>query len=71
MHLDTIDAIEEEEQALTRPSSWSAALSQLPGFPSEGFVAMPQPMRGAAREVTSALDEDLEEEAIGDEKELV
>ena len=71
MDLDTIDAIEEEEEALTRPSSWSAALSQLPGFPSEGMVAMPQAMRGAAREVTSALEEDLDDEPVGDEKELV
>jgi len=67
MDTDTIDMLEEEEQeeALTRPSSWSAALAQLPGFPAEGMVPLPQPLAGAAREVTSALAEDLaaEEEA--------
>jgi len=68
MDTDTIDVIEEEEEAeaLARPSSWSAALSQLPGFPSEGLTVLPQPSAGAAREVTSAVEEDLagEEEPL-------
>jgi len=58
MDTDTIDAIEEEE-VLTRPSSWPAALAQLPGFASEGQAAVPRPSAGAAREVTSAVAEDL------------
>ncbi len=64
MDIDTIDAIEEEDEGLTRPSSWSAALAQLPGFPSEGLSAVPRPSAGAARAVTSAVAEDL----AGDEE---
>lgn len=73
MDTDTMDAIEEEEEVLSRPSSWLGALAQLPGYPSEGaVVGLPQPMDGTARAVTSALDEDLDEEdLIGEEKELV
>lgn len=59
MDTDTIDAAGEESEALTRPSSWSAALAQLPGFPSGGPTSVPRPAAGAAREVTSAVAEDL------------
>ena len=67
MTTDTIDEGEEQEEALTRPSSWSGALAQLPGFPSEAAPAIPRPSAAAAREVTSAIAEDLageEEEAL-------
>jgi hypothetical protein len=61
MDTDTIDAVEEqqEEETLTRPSSWFGALAQLPGFPIEGKPEVPRAATGAAREVTSTTDEDL------------
>ena len=31
-----------EEPAIKRPSSWSAALSQLPGFPREEKPVLPE-----------------------------
>jgi len=40
-----------EEPVVKRPSSWSAALSQLPGFPQEEKPRLPEP-RETARTVT-------------------
>jgi len=59
--MDMEQAIDEEQQeeAIVRPSSWTAALAQLPGFPSDLQAAMPSPSAGAAREVSSAVEEDL------------
>lgn len=54
----TQEQANDEELALARPSSWSAALQQLPGLMSERPVAIPRPA-GQAREVTSQMDEDL------------
>ncbi len=59
MTVEAIDMLEEEEEALKRPSSWSAALSQLPGFPSTGPAIVPAPSPSSARAVTSAVAEDL------------
>jgi len=50
---------DEEELVQLRPSSWSAALSQLPGFASEQADSFPR-LAGKARDVTSELEEDLE-----------
>ena len=42
-----------EEPAVRRPSSWSAALSQLPGYPREELPPAPVPMPSeTARTVT-------------------
>jgi hypothetical protein len=41
-----------EEQAVRRRSSWSAALSQLPGFPREGQPPLPAAPSETARTVT-------------------
>jgi hypothetical protein len=49
----------DEEQVLARPSSWSAALSQLPGFASEQAPNLPRPA-GKVRAVSSELEEDLD-----------
>ena len=55
----TIESVHDEDFPQPRPSSWSAALSQLPGFASEQAIRLPQPA-GQARDVTSELEEDLE-----------
>ena len=52
-----------EEELLARPSSWSAALAQLPGFASEHMPGLPRPA-GKVREVSAELEEDLD----GDEE---
>jgi hypothetical protein len=46
----------EEMTAPKRPSSWSAALSQLPGYPHEEKPKPPEPAPGTVREVS--WDED-------------
>ena len=50
---------EDEEFASTRPSSWSAALSQLPGLASENTAHLP-PLAGKPRDVSPVVDEDLD-----------
>jgi hypothetical protein len=48
-----------EDEAVARPSSWPAALSQLPGFLAEHRATnLPKPA-GTARAVTSEIEEDL------------
>ena len=64
MDTDTIDVIEEEEEQLTRPSSWAAAIAQLPGYTSESAPLVPQVSGATARQVTSEMEEDL----AGDEE---
>jgi hypothetical protein len=56
----TPDVIEDEELVPTRPSSWSAALSQLPGFPAEERPKMPEVSAAAARQVSSGIAEEEE-----------
>jgi hypothetical protein len=42
-----------------KPSSWSAAIAQLPGFPEEAKPKLPPIADGKARAVTSGMsDED-------------
>jgi hypothetical protein len=55
----TPESVYDEEMIQPKLSSWSAALSQLPGFASEQAISLPQ-LAGKAREVTSELEEDLE-----------
>ena len=54
----TNEQANDEELALARPSSWSAALRQLPGLISEHAAPIPRPA-GKARAVTSEMEEDL------------
>ena len=58
----TPDAIEDEELLPARRSSWSAALSQLPGFPAEERPKMPEGSASAARQVSSGVAEEEGEE---------
>jgi len=45
-----------------KPSSWSAAIAQLPGFPEEAKPKLPPIADGRARAVSSGmLDEDEDE----------
>jgi hypothetical protein len=55
----TTDDFNEEQASPARPSSWSAALQQLPGLISEQPVSIPRPA-GKARAVSSEVDEDLD-----------
>jgi hypothetical protein len=50
------DTTEKEDAAPKRPSSWSAALSQLPGYPQEEKPKLPEVSASAVREVS--WDED-------------
>jgi len=59
----THEQTNDEEVALARRSSWSAALQQLPGLMSEQPAPIPRPA-GKARAVTSQMEEDL----AGDEE---
>ena len=54
----THEQANDEELAVARPSSWSAALQQLPGLMSEQPPSIPRPA-GKARAVTSEMEEDL------------
>ena len=56
------DVIEDEKLLPARRSSWSAALSQLPGFPAEGRPKMPEGPAGATRQVSSGIAEEEGEE---------
>lgn len=51
-----------EDTRPRRPSSWIAALAQLPGFPEEAKPKLPPLAEGAAREVSSALSDEDEAE---------
>lgn len=53
------ESLNDEEFVQPRQSSWSAALSQLPGFASEQTDSLPR-LAGKARDVTSELEEDLD-----------
>ena len=54
----TPDEFDDEQALPARPSSWGAALQQLPGLLSERSAPVPQ-IAGQAREVTSEMEEDL------------
>lgn len=47
---------DKEDTKPRRPSSWSAALAQLPGYPHEEKPKLPEVAAGAVREVS--WDED-------------
>jgi hypothetical protein len=53
MSTDTNDG---EDRKPKRPSSWSAALAQLPGYPHEEKPKLPEVAAGSLREVS--WDED-------------
>lgn len=53
MNRDTND---KEDGAPKRPSSWQAALAQLPGYPQDEKPKLPEVAAGAVREVS--WDED-------------
>ncbi len=57
--------MKENEDTLPRkPSSWSAAIAQLPGFPEEAKPKLPPVADGKARAVSSGMsDEDDAEQA--------
>ena len=46
-----------------KPSSWAAALAQLPGFPAEDKPRLPAVEGAAARKISVIGDEDEHEEA--------
>jgi hypothetical protein len=49
----------DEDTPPCKPSSWSAAIAQLPGFPEEAKPKLPPVADGKAREVSSGMsDED-------------
>jgi hypothetical protein len=56
------DVIEDEELPPARRSSWSAALSQLPGFPAEERPKIPSASASAARQISSGIAEEEGEE---------
>jgi hypothetical protein len=50
---------QDEDTPPRRPSSWSAAIAQLPGFPEEAKPKLPPVAAGQARAVSSGMsDED-------------
>ena len=49
---------QDEEQPPRRPSSWSAAIAQLPGFPEEARPKLPPIADGKARAVSSGMSEE-------------
>jgi hypothetical protein len=53
---------QDDEPLPKKPSSWSAAIAQLPGFPEEGKPKLPPIADGKARAVSSGMSEDDETE---------
>jgi len=54
----------DEDTLPRKPSSWSAAIAQLPGFPEEARPKLPPVADGKARAVSSGMsDEDDAEQA--------
>ena len=55
---------QDEDPLPRKPSSWSAAIAQLPGFPEEAKPKLPPVADGKARAVSSGMsDEDDAEQA--------
>ena len=48
----------DEDTLPRKPSSWSAAIAQLPGFPEEAKPKLPPVAEGTARAVTSGMSEE-------------
>ena len=58
--------MKENEDTLPRkPSSWSAAIAQLPGFPEEAKPKLPPIADGKARAVSSGMSEEDDAERQG------
>jgi len=49
---------QEDDPLPRRPSSWSAAIAQLPGFPDEAKPKLPPVADGKARAVSSGMSDD-------------
>ena len=49
---------QDEEPPPRKPSSWSAAIAQLPGFPEEAKPKLPPIADGKARAVSSGMSEE-------------
>lgn len=49
---------QDEDPPPKKPSSWSAAIAQLPGFPEEAKPKLPPIADGKARAVSSGMSED-------------
>jgi hypothetical protein len=48
----------DEDPLPRKPSSWSAAIAQLPGFPEDAKPKLPPVAEGKARAVTSGMSEE-------------
>ena len=58
--------MKQDDDALPKkPSSWSAAIAQLPGFPEEGKLKPPPIADGKARAVSSGMSEEDDAERQG------
>jgi hypothetical protein len=53
---------QDDEPLPKKPSSWNAAIAQLPGFPEEAKPKLPPIADGKARAVSSGMSEDDEPE---------
>ena len=53
---------QDEDPLPRRPSSWSAAIAQLPGYPEEAKPKLPPIADGKARAVTSGMSDEDEPE---------
>jgi hypothetical protein len=49
---------QDEDTSPKKPSSWSAAIAQLPGFPEEAKPKLPPIADGKARAVSSGMSEE-------------
>jgi hypothetical protein len=49
-----------------RPSSWTAAIAQLPGYPEEAKPKLPPVAEGKARAVSSGMSDDSDAERSRD-----
>jgi hypothetical protein len=49
---------QDEDTLPRKPSSWSAAIAQLPGFPEEAKPKLPPVADGKARAVSSGMSEE-------------
>jgi hypothetical protein len=49
-----------------RPSSWAAAIAQLPGYPEEAKPKLPPVAEGRARAVSSGMSDESDAERSND-----
>jgi hypothetical protein len=55
-----------ESREPPRPSSWAAAIAQLPGYPEEAKPKLPPVADGAARAVSSGMSDESDAERSRD-----